>query len=91
MKYYFDRGQAGRVRKREGRKKRFRLLGVLLVLTALSFGLRAGWSWVLKKGALKITSIEVYGQRLVSAQAITDLAQRNTGAAFLEGGWKRDQ
>ncbi|MDP2807378.1 MAG: FtsQ-type POTRA domain-containing protein [bacterium] len=86
MKYYFDRGQAGRVRKREGRKKRFRFFGVLLVLAALFFGLRVGWTWVLKKGALKITSIEVYGQRLVSARAIADLAQRNIGRPF----WKVD-
>jgi len=86
MKYYFDRGQAGRVRKREGRKKRFRLFGLLLVLTGLAFGLRAGWSWSLKKGALKITAIEVYGQRLVPAQAITDLAQKNIGRPF----WKVD-
>jgi len=86
MKDYFDRGQALRVRKREGRKKRFRLLGALLVLAALSFGLRTGWSWILKKGALKITSIEVYGQRLVSAQDISDLVQKNLGKPF----WRVD-
>jgi cell division septal protein FtsQ len=86
MKYYFDRGQAGRVRKREGRKKRFRLVAVLLVMAGLAFGLRAGWTWILKKGALKITSIEVYGQRLVSAQAITDMAKQNLGRTF----WKVD-
>ncbi|MDO9391412.1 MAG: FtsQ-type POTRA domain-containing protein [bacterium] len=86
MKQYFDRGQALRVRKREGRKKRFRLLAVLLVMAGLAFGLRTGWTWILKKGALKITSIEVYGQRLVSAQAITEMAQRNLGRTF----WKVD-
>ena len=86
MKQYFDRGQALRVRKREGSKKRFRLAAVLLVMVGLAFGLRAGWTWILKKGALKITSIEVYGQRLVSAQAITEMAQRNLGRPF----WKVD-
>jgi len=87
MKHYFDRGQALRVRKREGRKKRFRLVAVLLVLVGLAFGLRAGWTWVLKKGALKITSIEVYGQRLVPTQSITEMASGYLGQPF----WKADE
>jgi cell division septal protein FtsQ len=86
MKQYFDRGQALRVRKREGRKKRFRQVAVLLVMAGLAFGLRAGWTWILKKGAWKITSIEVYGQRLVSCQAIMDMAKQNLGRTF----WKVD-
>jgi cell division septal protein FtsQ len=82
MKYFFDRSQASRIRKREGRKKRFRLFSLLLILIGMAFGLRAGWSWILKKGALKITAIEVYGQRLVPAQVIADLAQSNLGRPF---------
>lgn len=86
MKNYFDRGQALRVRKREGRKKRIRLAAALLVLAGLAFSLRAGWTWVLKKGALKITSVEVYGQRRVSVQSISEMAQKNIGRPF----WKVD-
>jgi cell division septal protein FtsQ len=87
MKDFFDRGQALRVRKREGRKKRLRLLALLLVLSGLAVGLRAGWHWVLKKGALKITAVEVYGQRLVSSRDISSLAQSDLGRPF----WRVDE
>ena len=87
MKVFFDRGQAQRVRKREGRRRSLRLFAALAVLSVLAFGLRAGWTWVLKKEALKITAIEVYGQRLVSAQAITNVAQSNLGRPF----WRVDR
>ncbi|MBI4726579.1 FtsQ-type POTRA domain-containing protein [candidate division TA06 bacterium] len=87
MKYHFDRGQAGRVRRREGRKKRVRLFAVLLILTTFGFGLSAGWTWVLKKGALKITAIEVYGQRLVPIQGITGAAAAYLGRPF----WRVDE
>jgi cell division septal protein FtsQ len=87
MKYYFDRSQASRVRKREGRRKIFRLVAALAVLAVLALGLRAGWTWVLKKGALKITSIEVYGQRLVSVQDVSNLVKKNLGRPF----WRVDE
>lgn len=87
MKDYFDRGQAARVRKREGRKKRFRLLAMLLILAGLAFGLKTGWNWVLKNGALRITAIETYGQNLVPVQAITGTASGCLGRPF----WKADE
>jgi cell division septal protein FtsQ len=87
MRDYFDRKQAVRVKRREDRRKRFKLFIMLLLLAGAAWGLRLAFIQLSKRDFFSVRNIVVQGNNALSCSEISSQAENLIGKAF----WKIDK
>jgi cell division septal protein FtsQ len=87
MRDYFDRKQAVRVKRREGRKKRFKLFVMLMVLAGAAWGLRLAAVQLSRRDSFAVRNIVVHGNKALSCSDVSAQAGNLLGKAC----WKIDE